>query len=346
MEAVDRQDSLPMSQRAGAVGLVRAELRRWWREHRCIIGVIAGYCAATVAVLQWRGLPHLSAVPAVNGVLLAMTLAWGVARAIVEFGDRRFSIRHWLAALPGAVTVALVTPVFLVAFSSWKQGLVRLVPFDWDPSLHVWSVALHGRPEWQWFWWVYDNPAVLRAVDFLYGPGWAFGLLATLLGVAWSDRREFRSRFLLVMVLIWIVLGSGMAAMAGSGGPVFYHLFVSGISPYQDLVSELSRHDGLINPRLAEELESSFRSQEWRLFSGISAMPSLHVAQAMLTGLLCHTFRVTWLRVTGWAYVGVILVGSVVLGWHYALDGYVSMALTLVIWRASGLSSLARQGRV
>ena len=53
-------------------------------------------------------------------------------------------------------------------------------------------------------------------------------------------------------------------------------------------------------------------------------------------------------RWLGWlftAYACVILIGSVHLGWHYAVDGYLSIAGALAIWAAVGVL-LRRDGRV
>ncbi|MGX9144627.1 phosphatase PAP2 family protein [Mesorhizobium sp. 128a] len=37
-----------------------------------------------------------------------------------------------------------------------------------------------------------------------------------------------------------------------------------------------------------------------------------------------------------WAYAAIIMIGSVVLGWHYAMDGYASVLISIAIWKACG----------
>ncbi len=71
-------------------------------------------------------------------------------------------------------------------------------------------------------------------------------------------------------------------------------------------------------------------------FRGISAMPSVHVAMAVLLALIGwarHPLAGTALT----AYAVVILIGSVVLGWHYAIDGYVGGLMAFAIWRLSAV---------
>jgi hypothetical protein len=36
------------------------------------------------------------------------------------------------------------------------------------------------------------------------------------------------------------------------------------------------------------------------------------------------------------AYTGLIFLGSIVLGWHYAIDGYVSLLAVPMIWMLAG----------
>lgn len=67
-------------------------------------------------------------------------------------------------------------------------------------------------------------------------------------------------------------------------------------------------------------------------------MPSMHVATAVL--FIFGGFGIH--RVLGWAmvvYGSIILVGSVHLAWHYAVDGYVSIAITVFfLWLAGILA--------
>jgi membrane-associated phospholipid phosphatase len=82
-------------------------------------------------------------------------------------------------------------------------------------------------------------------------------------------------------------------------------------------------------------LWQSAETGQWTAFGGISAMPSLHVAVAVLLAIVA--WNCSWrigLLATG--YTVVIGIGSVVLGWHYAVDGYVGTALAACCWIAAG----------
>ena len=64
-------------------------------------------------------------------------------------------------------------------------------------------------------------------------------------------------------------------------------------------------------------------------------MPSMHVGSTTL--FACYAF--TWRRWAGWVMVGflvLILAGSVALGWHYAVDGYLGAAIALLFWQIAG----------
>ncbi len=64
-------------------------------------------------------------------------------------------------------------------------------------------------------------------------------------------------------------------------------------------------------------------------------MPSIHVSSALLFALVWWRLN----RVIGilvGVFSAVILLGSVHLGYHYAIDGYVAIPLTWLIWHVIG----------
>ena len=71
------------------------------------------------------------------------------------------------------------------------------------------------------------------------------------------------------------------------------------------------------------------------LGTGISAFPSLHVGTATVMCLFAWQFGLFW-KTAGMLFVTMILVGSVHLGWHYAIDGYASIFAVMLIWHLVG----------
>jgi hypothetical protein len=64
---------------------------------------------------------------------------------------------------------------------------------------------------------------------------------------------------------------------------------------------------------------------------GISAFPSMHVAvPALLTFATWRRSRALSTALA--AFTVVILISSVALGWHYAVDGYASILGSGIIW--------------
>ncbi|HET9777156.1 MAG TPA: phosphatase PAP2 family protein, partial [Gemmatimonadaceae bacterium] len=103
---------------------------------------------------------------------------------------------------------------------------------------------------------------------------------------------------------------------------------------------------GLLTARQYQTyLWAQYTSGNAGLTTGITAFPSLHVSSATLLALALQSWR-RWAGIVGWAFVVLTLLGSVYLGWHYALDGYASILGMLGIWRIAGyLTSPAARTR-
>lgn len=66
---------------------------------------------------------------------------------------------------------------------------------------------------------------------------------------------------------------------------------------------------------------------------GISAMPSMHNAISFLYVMAARRAKLP-LRIAAVVFAGLVLVASVHLGWHYAIDGLVAWASMGTIWWA------------
>jgi membrane-associated phospholipid phosphatase len=82
-------------------------------------------------------------------------------------------------------------------------------------------------------------------------------------------------------------------------------------------------------------LWEAYRQHQVAIGDGISAFPSLHVAITVLAAIAA--WRVSrWLGIAAACYALLIWFGSIMLGWHYALDGEAAVLGTFVIWLGAG----------
>jgi hypothetical protein len=148
-------------------------------------------------------------------------------------------------------------------------------------------------------------------------------------------RRPERPRFLVSMVLTWALLGNLGAALLSSAGPCYFGRVTGLDDPFSPLLAYV--RDTV--PAIAAGQDYLWRAYSegamLRIGSGISAMPSLHVAMAVLCAL-------AWSRESraigamAWLFAVVIFLASIHLGWHYAIDGYVGALGASAIWLTAG----------
>ena len=145
--------------------------------------------------------------------------------------------------------------------------------------------------------------------------------------------RPIRSQFLWTYVITWTLLGNVVAYFFMSGGPTFYER-ITGSDRFTVLTSYLSQQAPMTN-EIRDWLWTNYASGLAGSATGISAFPSLHLALATLFVIQAWHFDRRLGFVLG-AFCAVIQIGSVHLGWHYAIDGYFSIIATMLIWKATG----------
>jgi membrane-associated phospholipid phosphatase len=64
-------------------------------------------------------------------------------------------------------------------------------------------------------------------------------------------------------------------------------------------------------------------------------MPSMHVASSCLMALGAYQISRPLGRAMA-VFAALIWIGSIQLGWHYAVDGIVGAAMTFAVWRMAG----------
>jgi hypothetical protein len=235
----------------------------------------------------------------------------------------------------GFILVFTTIPLFLSVFSNIKQTIPLVYPFTWDVFFMKLDRILHGgHHPWILLQPFLGYPAVTKAIDYFY-VSWFLSLFIVMLWMGWSDKRRLRAQFFLSFILIWILIGTVLATLFSSAGPCYYSDVTGGANPFGSLMSYLDsiHENGFLYARKYQKgLWEAYAGNISLPFGGISAMPSVHVATAVLFALAgWSTNRILGILFT--VYALLIQLGSVHLGWHYAVDGYFSAMLTYLIWK-------------
>lgn len=249
-----------------------------------------------------------------------------------------------------ALPVLALWPITASAFSYLKSVIPLIQPFYLDQSLYAWDRILHfGIDPWRVLQPLLGHTWITYGINLGYAM-WFFVLQAMLVLQSGSigDRRR-RMQFLLTMALTWALIGNLAATLMSSAGPCYYGLVVGGPDPYAPLMAYL--HDvgrnltvGLFGHELRipftagvlqDLLWQSYIDGDSGIAKGISAAPSMHIASSWVIARLSWTMG-RKAAICGSLFLAFIIIGSIHLGWHYALDAYLAVAFAWLIWRVTG----------
>ncbi len=309
------------------------------------------------ALLSW----YITSADFVTGFLpfafmiLAFVLIIGLLKAIGLFFEMMFfakperPFKFWIAGVGEFLSLRanfiyglpllLGFYVFTVSFSGFKNYITIINPFAYDEFFHNIDVALHmGKMPWEILHRFFDHPfwASLLNINYHF---WFF-LIFYAFFISFFGRKspELSIRYIIASLLLWAIVGNGLAMIFSSAGPCYYGLLELGADPYSPLMDRLRLIDEKYTPLMALDMQNllweNYSNDESRLAQGISAFPSLHVASSVLLACAGFAYR----PLVGWImalFALLILLGSVYLAWHYAVDGYASVFFGVFAWYAS-----------
>ena len=347
----------PFDAPAGLRGFA-AKLLASVREHALLIAILAALLSATALMPVALGRPLHFAFPIglaferINTiglwcVLLAAIAGFLLAAIRQRHGGPLRSAWTWLNAYCGAdrlwggLIVVGLLPIFGWCFAYIQALLPLMHPIDWDPTFAAWDRWLHfGRQPWEWLQPILGYPRVTSAFSVVYAL-WFFVLYGVNFWQAFSrGNPELRMQYLLCTVLVWSVLGDVGCTLLASGGPVYFGRLTGLPDPFAPLMQYLHSAN-----EVSRNLSIGIQEAMWRLYlvngqggeinGNIAAMPSLHVATSCSFWLVARATNAKLGYAFG-TFLILMLIGSVHLGWHYAIDGYAGILGTIALWYGAG----------
>jgi hypothetical protein len=315
----------------------------------CLIVLLYAACGAALAahVGQLRNFKPLLYSDAVGLVTLFMGLAFIAGRVLYVMAKKRperlaaFLVQDFRDFMTKDDRLARAVPVFLCfilfisVFTSLKMMIPSVNPFSWDETFMKWDNVLHGGVDpWRLLQPLMGYPPATMAVNVVYNC-WFIVMFAILYWQLFSVRdHALRMRFFYAFILNWILNGTVLAMVFSSAGPCFYH-GVTGSDYYEPLMSylwQVAQHGYAPAISTQDMLWRSYKETGIGFGVGISAMPSVHVSSAFLFMLIgWKAGRAPGILLT--AFFAFILLGSVHLAWHYAIDGYAGCLVAAALWR-------------
>jgi membrane-associated phospholipid phosphatase len=268
-----------------------------------------------------------------GGVILMLRSMWRLMIA----GERRpaVALLAQFRANGSRILVAILgiqLVVLQIGSLTWLKSMMPLVvPFWADPMLADLDHAIFGTDPWRLLMWLRPIGPLVDYVYALWFPIKSLVMAAILVSPP-SFRKSRAALAYFLTIGIFGVLGQFAFS---SAGPLFYE-----IAGFGHRFADLPLTPVVQSARAY--LWNNYLTGGDGIASGISAMPSIHVALALW---IVFSLRSVFprLAVLGWTFFAFIAVGSVYLGWHYAVDGMAGALAALVSWKIAG-SLLERRG--
>lgn len=258
-----------------------------------------------------------------------------------EWRKGPLNTERWLRAVP--VFIGFI--FFFSAFTSMKQIIPGFNSFSWDKEFAALDNFLHfGIDPWR----ILHAPFTLPLIDKLYNlftyalnvnyNAWLVAVFAALYWQLFDKSNPVvRMQFFFAFLLTWAINGILIATFFSSAGPCFLERLTGSeyYAPLMDQLNAANEHFKIFAVSTQDMIWDAANKSKSMVGGGISAMPSIHVSTALLFWLLARELGIKYQRLFMIFFV-LIVVGSVFLAWHYAVDGYLAILTTYALWQLSG----------
>lgn len=262
------------------------------------------------------------------GLVVAKLLREKEAEPLLRLRQMADENREYVTA---ALAGFALTGLLQIGFTWMKPQLSILNGFWADEIFAQWDVLLLGRDGWlladEWF-------GIWRShIDVIYHL-WYSVLVLSLFGVLVRQPSTEKARAVVSYFLLWGVFGTVGQLLLSSAGPIYFERIGLG-----------DRYAGLLETlppktyQAQEYLWTNFLANSNAIAIGISAMPSMHVAMGAWIAL---AYWRTKLAPVALAYWIIVWIGSVLLGWHYFVDGLIGSLGAVLCWFAAPLTFFRR----
>lgn len=268
----------------------------------------------------------------VGAILLFYGVCWDVLVFLTFLSSKviskikaghKYTQLHILYRHLGFFSVGIV-PILVVLFTSYvilETSNITIVSLKLSGSLIPWRDAFFWDIEKGVYYFLANYRPNPSFWDILYNSAWAIELFAIFLLVLTSRNQVLVAKFCVSFVLLFYI-GRLVGLLSPVKGPAFFR---------PELFSYLEGTFSLramleINPIIVSDpsvLKSGI------LVGGVSAMPSLHIGMVFLTAYWLSS-GLRYFRYITPVWVVSVWISTVLLGWHYILDGVGGLMLGIL----------------
>lgn len=254
----------------------------------------------------------------------------------IRFIYQSSSIRNVLPDFVSSLAVVSSIAIFMPTFTAVKSAIPLFNTYSWDQTFIDWDMAIHGDDAWRVLQPFFGTPWITSIMSYVYHAWFLLIYIGPICVALYVRDRELRLRFFLGFLMTWTIVGMISAIIFASVGPAFLEPIVGNdhFREQMEYLHKAAETNTVLVLEVQRLLLEWYQAADYGLGRGITAMPSMHVALCVLYFLAMNQIDKR-LGLIFLAFLILIMIGSVHLAYHYAVDGYVSIVATMVIWWAT-----------